>query len=57
MKAQIATDIICPKCQEIMENHLSLDAKFHRTSCRNRSCGLFSVKFKLPTVELELEEE
>ena len=65
MKAQIAVNIICPKCQNFMLQHCSLtgfyvnpeEAKFYRVSCRDKSCELFDVKFKLPTVELELEKE
>ena len=51
MKATIKTDVICPKCRQIMLYATDLSS----LSCENTYCEQRGRKFKAPVVNIEIE--
>ena len=48
MKADIAINVNCPKCGDIMHRYNTENV----TMCQNPRCDLYGKPFKCPTVEL-----
>lgn len=51
IRAYSHTSIDCPKCRGLMPRSLN---NLHQIACLNPECGLYSILFEQPTVELKL---